>query len=173
MTTFLNDLFQEDFNIQDTDLQGFEKMPKGLYPFVVVSHKMIEKPENGTIRINYECQVTDGPAINRKFFPSFCIQSPNQQVADIGKKDFKKFAVACDNRNVQAIEDLYGAAGVVDVSYRKDKNDPEKEWEQFNFLTATGKPFVYSGQEMQQVPTNQQAQQMSTQGGQFTPEWAR
>lgn len=159
----LNQLLGHDFAIQDSDLKGFEKLPKGTYRLYVNSYKVDEIPEHSIVKLVFECVVSEGENQNRKVFLDFVTSHVNPKVVEIAIQNLKKFMVACGKRSAVACEDACGTFPVVEISYQKDKNDSSKEYARYTFLTAEGKPLAYSApvstQQVSQQSQNVQQQQ--------------
>ncbi|HHP0467278.1 TPA: DUF669 domain-containing protein [Vibrio harveyi] len=158
----LNQLTGQDFTIQDDDLKGFDKLPKGKYRLYVNSYKVDELPEHGIVKLVYDCVVTEGESQNRKVFLDFPTTHSNAKVVEIAIQNLKKFMVACGKRTAVACEDAVGTFPIVEVSYQKDKNDPSKEYARYSFLQSDGQPLAYSGA-TGTIPANQPAQHQPVQ----------
>lgn len=169
----LNQLFGQDFTIQDQDLKGFDKLPKGRYRVLINSFKPEQQADFS--KLVYEAVVTDGECANRKIWLDFCTSHSNPKVVEIAMQNMKKFMVACGKRSAVNVEDALQTMPVIEVGYQKDKNDPSKEYARYTFLSADGQPLVYENAPVQQVQQQMQPQDQQTaqpqQQGQEVPPW--
>lgn len=175
----LNQLFGQEFAIKDSDLLGFDKMAKGKYRTLINTYKIDQF--NGGKKLVFEAIITDGPSANRKIWLDFMTEHSNAKVVEIAIQNMKKLMAACGKRDATTVDAALGCMPVIELSYQKDKNDPEKEWPRYSFLDTNGQPYVYNSPQVnpQQAPQQapmQQASQMQKQEPQqdnVPPPWAQ
>ena len=106
------------------EMGGYEVLPAGLYPAIMVSASRKATQKNDGFFLECVYQIIDGEMTGKKFTSRMNLWNPNSQAVDIAKRELKSLRVALGLQDTEARTDLFLSRPVVlniTVKPRKDK----------------------------------------------------
>lgn len=136
------------FNIAQVSLameaaNNFEMMAEGYHNFIVENAEVRESKKGTGSFIELTCKLEGS---NRKHWHYFNIQNTNQQVADRGLVDLKKFCLAVNVQQIENASDLCDLIFCAKIVHIKDQNN------KMSAKMVEFKPYSQHTEQSQDVP---------------------